>query len=114
MENRTKARIRNRLFVMFGKDEPETLGFTEDISSTDLFIKTSAVLDPGTILQIGLIPPDHRTLTITGQVMWAKQVSQTLLQFSKKSGTGIQITQSGDDHKQFMPKIEDGIKGAGS
>lgn len=51
---------------------------------------------------------------ITGLVMWAKQVPHNWLRFSKKSGMGIQLTQTGDHYKQFLAEIEGGIKGVDS
>lgn len=111
MEKRSKDRIGKRLLVKFGMEKPEKLGFTEDVSPTGLFIKTSAVFKPGTLLRIELTLPDNRALPMAGQVVWAKQVPQNLLRFSKKSGMGIRLTQACDDYKRFMAALGGKIKG---
>ena len=113
MEKRSKDRVGKRLFVKFGKEKPEKVGFTEDVSPTGLFIKTTTVFQPGTVLRIELTLPDHRTLLMAGQVMWAKQVPQSMLRLIKKSGMGVRLMQAGDDYKQFMTRLGDGIKGTG-
>ena len=114
MEKRSKDRIGKRLMVKFGAEKPDRLGFTEDISPTGLFIKTSVVFQPGTHLRIELTLPDNRTILVTAQVMWAKQVPHNLLRFTKKSGMGVRLIQAGDDYKQFTAGLGNGIKGTGS
>jgi uncharacterized protein (TIGR02266 family) len=113
MEKRSKNRIGKRLIVKFGTEKPDRLGFTEDVSPTGLFIKTSAVSQPGTLLRVELTLPDNRTIRVAGEVMWAKQVPHNLLRFTKKSGMGLRLTQAGDDYKRFLAEIGGGIKGTG-
>ncbi len=114
MEKRNKNRIGKRLIVKFGLEKPDNLGFTEDISPTGLFIKTSTVFQPGTLLRVELSLPDDRTIRVAGQVMWAKRVPNSMLRFTKKSGMGLRLTQAGDDYKRFIVEIGGGIKGTGS
>ena len=113
MEKRNKNRVDKRLFVKFGKEKPERVGFTVDVSPTGLFIKTTTVFQPGTTLRIELTLPDQRTLLITGQVMWAKQVPSSFLRLTKKSGMGVRLTPVSDDYKQFVVGMGGGIKGTG-
>ena len=114
MEKRRQNRSGKRLFVKFGKDKPDKLGFTEDISSGGMFIKTNTVLQPGSQLQIELTLPDHRVLLMTGQVMWARQVPPSMLRFAKKSGMGIRVTQVNQDYQQYIAGLGTGIKAPGS
>jgi Tfp pilus assembly protein PilZ len=100
--------------VKFGKDKPDKVGFTEDVSSGGLFIKTNAVLQPGSLLQIELTLPDHRVLLMAGQVMWARQVPPSLIRFAKKSGMGIRLTQAHSDYQQYIAGLGTGIKAPGS
>jgi hypothetical protein len=114
MEKRSKNRIGKRLIVKFGTEKPDRLGFTEDVSPTGLFIKTSNVAPPGTLLRIELTLPDDRTILVVGVVMWAKQVPYSLLRFTKKNGMGLRLTQTGDDYNRFLTEIGGGAKGTGS
>jgi hypothetical protein len=111
MEKRGKDRITKRLFVKFGMEKPDTVGFTEDISPSGLFIKCSTVLQPGTQLRIEMELSDHRIVMLTGEVVWAKKVPQNLLRLAKKSGMGIRLMQTGDDYKQYSTELENKIKG---
>ncbi len=102
MEKRNKGRIGKRLFVRFGTEKAERVGFTDDISSDGLFIKSNGVFPPGTILRIELTLPDQRIIRLVGRVMWSKQVPPSLIRYTKKSGIGIRITETNEEYKQFM------------
>ncbi|HTN42629.1 MAG TPA: PilZ domain-containing protein [Nitrospiria bacterium] len=91
--------------MKFGKDRPDKLGFTEDVSSGGMFIKSNTVLQPGVHLRIELTRPDHRVLLMTGHGMWARQVSPSLLRLAKKSGMGIGLTQVDKDYQQSIADL---------
>ncbi|MBI3597016.1 MAG: PilZ domain-containing protein [Nitrospirae bacterium] len=114
MEKRGQNRSGKRLFVKFGKEKPDKLGFTEDVSPGGMFIKSNAVFPPGIQLQIELTLPDHRVLLMTGKVMWARQVPPSLLRYAKKSGMGIRLTQVNHDYQQYIAALGTGIRGPGS
>ena len=113
MEKRNKNRIGKRLIVKFGTDKLDRLGFTEDVSPTGLFIKTNIVSPPGTQLRVEMTLSDNSTIQVAGVVMWAKQVPQSLVRFTKKNGMGLRSTQSGEDFKRFVAEISGGVKGTG-
>jgi Tfp pilus assembly protein PilZ len=102
MEKRDKGRVLKRLFVRFGKDLPEHIGFTGDISPTGIFIKTNKVFEPGTLLTIELTLPDNRILSVNGHVVWARRIPPNLIRFIKKSGMGIHLAQIPDDYQHFI------------
>jgi len=114
MDKRGKDRVVKRLFVRFGIEKPDKVGFTEDISSSGLFLKTSTVLEPGTPLRIEIELSDHRFVRLTGEVVWSKKVPQHLLRLAKKSGMGIRLMQTGDDYEQFCTELGNKIKGTAS
>jgi Tfp pilus assembly protein PilZ len=64
-------RSRKRLTVRFGPDRPEYIGYSANISSTGLMIRTGRVFPPGTRLQmeIDVVP---RPLRLEGVVVWAR------------------------------------------
>jgi Tfp pilus assembly protein PilZ len=114
MDKRGKDRITKRLFVKFGMEKPDQVGFTEDISPSGLFIKCSTVLQPGSHVRIEIELSDHHFVLLAGEVVWAKKVPQHLLRMAKKSGMGIRLVQTGDDYKQFCAELGNKIKGTAS
>jgi hypothetical protein len=105
MEKRQKKRVPKRLIVRFGKSRPDVLGFTEDLSIDGLFIKATAVFDPGTVLAIQLMLPDNRQIDLTGQVVWARRTPPSLARFVKKSGMGIRLLQIPPGYTQFLSRL---------
>ena len=102
MNKRSRTRYGKRLFVKYGRDSTDKIGFTGDLSATGLFIKTSAVYRPGTEIHVEITLPDQKTINIRGKVMWAKQVPPSLLRISKKSGMGVQVTKADSDYYAFL------------
>ena len=113
MNKRRNDRIGKRLFVRFGKEKPDKVGFTEDVSETGLFIKTNTVFNPGTHLKLELTLPDEKVIQVAGLVMWAKQVPQNLLRFTKKCGMGVRLTQNSEHFTRFVAMLNRESKGAG-
>jgi hypothetical protein len=93
MEKGPAARIFKRLFVRFGKELPTYIGYTMDLSATGLFIRSSAIFPPRTVLNIALTLPDDRVVLLSGQVMWAKRVPPQLARLVRKNGMGIRLQQ---------------------
>ncbi|HZV80770.1 MAG TPA: PilZ domain-containing protein [Geobacteraceae bacterium] len=90
-EKRNLGRHRKRFSLRFGIGEPVKLAFTEDISSTGLFIKTASTCNPGTIVTVELELGGGITVTLEAQVMWAKKVPPQMIHLVKKSGMGVRI-----------------------
>ncbi len=64
-------RSRRRLSVRFGPDQPKHIGYTGNISSSGMMIRTVRVFAPGTrlSLEVELAP---RAVRLTGLVIWAR------------------------------------------
>ena len=106
---RNIKRLRQRLQIKFGAEGPSRFGFTEDISSTGIFIKSAIVQNPNTLLQIEISAPAGEIIRLTGRVMWAKKVPPNLLQ-RVKGGMGIRITafQDGEDvYRRICAELEE-------
>jgi len=93
MEKRPAKREMKRLFVRFGKELPTNVGYTTDISATGLFIKSSTIFPPQTVLRIALTLPDDRVVLLSGVVMWAKRVPPQLARLVRKNGMGVHLQQ---------------------
>jgi len=93
MEKRPATRVLKRLFVRFGKELPTYVGYTTDISATGLFIKSSTIFPPQTVLKIALTLPDDRVVLLSGEVMWSKRVPPQLARLVRKNGMGVRLRQ---------------------
>lgn len=100
MEKREPTRYKKRLRVNFGIEETSRAAFTEDISTTGVFIRSANVCVPNTKLTIEFLLDSGNTVKLEGRVMWAKKVPQNLFHLVKKSGMGIRILRfhSGEEH----------------
>ncbi|MBI5874903.1 MAG: PilZ domain-containing protein [Deltaproteobacteria bacterium] len=92
-------RYPKRLQLRFGQEGHLHMAFTEDISDTGLFIKTTRTYPPNTNLDIKLLTGDDKEVNIKGTVMWAKKVPVSIVHITKKAGMGIKIAQisAGED-----------------
>ena len=90
IDKRDIARHKKRIQLRFGLEEANKIGFTEDISTTGIFIKSPMVMNPGKIIFVELKLADDSIITIKGRIMWAKRVPQSLLG-KVKGGMGIHI-----------------------
>jgi hypothetical protein len=64
-------RSRKRLTVRFGLNQPEHIGYSANISSSGMMIRTGRVFAPGTRLhlKVEVVP---RALRLQGIVVWAR------------------------------------------
>lgn len=69
MEKRRCKRINKRLAVEFGNNGTLHSGITNDISRTGLFIKTTHVYSPGSVVKVNLLLPNNGSTTFTGRVV---------------------------------------------
>ena len=105
MERRNQKRISKRLAVSFGTDQLSAIGFTDDLTSKSLFIKTSKVFAPGTFLKIEVTLPDDQKVFLTGKVVWAKKVPPNMIRCFKKSGMGITLFEVSEAYIQFIASL---------
>jgi hypothetical protein len=91
-DKRESRRHRKRFRVRFGVDTERFSSLTEDISPEGLFIQGARLFHPGTLVQVDLTLHDDSTVSLEGEVMWAKKVPRNLSGRSAKGGMGIKIT----------------------
>lgn len=90
-EKRRVTRHRKRLTVRFGAPEPTRLAFSEDIHDSGMFIKTTNVYPPGSIILVSFTLPDGANVLCEAQVMWAKKVPPQVIHLINKSGMGVKF-----------------------
>jgi PilZ domain-containing protein len=103
-EKRKIDRVRKRFSIRFGIDQPVRLAFTEDISPSGLFIKTTNICTPGSLIRVELALSDQQAVLLEGRVMWAKKVPPQLIHLVKKCGMGVRIVrflQGAEAYGQF-------------
>ena len=107
IDKRDITRHKKRIQLRFGLEEAKTIGFTEDISTTGIFIKSPMVMNPGKILFVEFKLADDSIITIKGRIMWAKRVPQSLLG-KVKGGMGIHIlsyVQGEEEYRQLCASL---------
>jgi Tfp pilus assembly protein PilZ len=100
-EKRTQRRIRRRLSLRFGVDKPVRLAFTEDVTESGLFIKTTNLYRPGTRVFIELILPDESRVRVTGSIRWTKKVPPTMIHLVRKAGMGVKFLRFEEGEELF-------------
>ena len=89
-ERRNLKRHRKRLKLRFGPEGPSRLGFTEDLSDTGIFLRSTYVHRPNTVLKVSMNVTDQDDVAFEGRVMWARKVPHNLMD-KVKGGMGIRI-----------------------
>ena len=90
-DKRIVRRLKKRIALRFGSDEPSRLAFTEDISVDGLFIKTTNISRPGSLIRVVMELDDGTVVELDGRVMWAKKVPPQMIHLVRKSGMGVRI-----------------------
>lgn len=90
-DKRGGQRFRKRFTVRFGAPEPTRLAFSEDIHESGMFIKTTNVYPPGSIILVSFELPDAGEVLCEARVMWAKRVPPQVIHLVSKSGMGVKF-----------------------
>jgi len=106
-ERRELKRYRKRLQLRYGPEEGSRIGFTEDLSDTGIFLRSTFVHNPNTILQISMNVNGAQDVVFRGRVMWARRVPPNLMN-KIKGGMGIHIlsfSQGEDIYRELMASM---------
>lgn len=90
-DKRGGRRFRKRFTIRFGAPEPNRLAFSEDIHGSGMFIKTTNIVPPGSIILVSFTLPDGNEVLCEAQVMWAKKVPPQVIHLVNKSGMGVRF-----------------------
>ena len=100
IDKRKDDRYRKRLPLKFGIDETSKVGFTEDISETGIFIRSTAPMAPNSILTVEIKTLKNDIIRLKGRVMWAKRVPHNMMH-RIKGGMGLLITEFLDNEEIY-------------
>lgn len=108
-DKRDIKRHKKRLSIRFGIEDASRVAFTEDISTTGMFIKTPNIVPPNTKIKIEFTVADNTKVEVEARVMWAKKVPQNLFHLVKKCGMGVRFLRfhAGEEHfHSFYQEID--------
>lgn len=89
------ARQRKRVEVRFGLDKPQHVGFSGNLSTAGLMVRTTRVFPPGTVLAMELKLPGG-IYRLEGVVIWARAGSVQWLQ-TGRIGMGVMFVNPPED-----------------
>lgn len=106
-DKRELKRHKKRLSIRFGIDDVSRMAFTEDVSTTGMFIKTPNIIPPNTKIKIEFLISDNSKVEVDARVMWAKKVPQNLFHLVKKCGMGVRFLRFNSGLEHFQRYIEE-------
>jgi Tfp pilus assembly protein PilZ len=105
-EKRKEERYKRRLQLRFSTENGSTIGFTDDISSEGIFVRSASVQPVGTAIRIELTTQDNEKVVLGGTVQWKIKLSPTLLRQGKKAGMGIKISNFVSGEESYRKILE--------
>lgn len=105
-DRRSHQRRARRFMARFGVEAPTNLGFTLDLSSTGLFIKTTMVVPIGSKVTIVLTLQDDSSLNLIGTVIWNKRVPAGLDRVMPKNGIGVLLIDPPEVYLKFISSLD--------
>ena len=111
VRNRASRRYLKRYALKFGFEQPEKIGFTNDLNDQGLFIRSAIVVKPGAKIQVEISHPDG-PIALIGLVRWAKKVPAQVIH-KMKGGMGVEIISflSGEERYRNLCDQLDGQSG---
>ena len=103
-QKRTFERKKRRLLVEFTIDDTHYSGFTNDVSPTGIFVRSSRLPDLGKPIAVTLHLPEGKHVVVRGKVIRSVRVPATLSRVIP-SGFAMQVLDSPEDYFQFLATL---------
>ena len=87
--SRDTGRIRRRIEIRYGREEPNIIGYSGNVSKLGLMVRTVRVFAPGTVLNLA-VKLGAESFGLSGMVKWARRGSTQLLA-TGRVGMGIRF-----------------------
>jgi hypothetical protein len=102
-KKRKMPREKRRLRLRFGKpgENPETLGFTLNISPLGLFVSTYKLESVGQDVWLQVELPGAEAVLLQGKVVWKRSVRRELRSVAN-SGFGVALNQAPEAWYRFL------------
>jgi hypothetical protein len=98
------SRRKRRYLVEWQNDGYVCTGFTQDISPTGIFVRSTHIPDVGQTVSIELLLPGREKLQIRGTVVRSYRVPQNLRRFIP-SGFGIRLNEAPEEYFQLLANL---------
>lgn len=103
-QKRSFERKKRRLLVEFTIDGTHYSGFTNDVSPTGIFVRSSRLPDLDQALAVTLHLPEGKHLVLRGKVVRSIRVPATLSRVIP-SGFALTLSDSPEDYFQFLTTL---------
>ncbi len=90
------ARLRKRIEIRFGDGEPSNTGFSGNVSTAGIMVRSTKVYPPGKILTLQLKLPGGLVFRLEAVVIWSRTGSIQLLQ-TGRVGMGLMFVNPPED-----------------
>jgi hypothetical protein len=90
LRRRGEHRHRRRLRVTFVLGGREQVGFTIDVSHTGLFVAATHLPAPGSLVDLNVEEPGHRTHGLRGRVTWLREPPPQIATLVRR-GFGVRL-----------------------
>lgn len=98
---RKHKRLSRRFPIKFGTESPRYLGFARDISLGGLCLSSKTMFHEYSELVMEF-QKDAKPVTVRGSVRWVAEPDQMGGMTGMKSDMGIELTEAGEDYKEFV------------
>ncbi len=96
---RKHKRIAKRLSVLIETGGTYTQGHIKNLSKTGLFLRSTVLPEPGSIVRIKFEPLEGKKIEVEGRVCWT---TAGLPKDKAKSGFGVLLENPGEDFRAFF------------
>jgi hypothetical protein len=97
-------RRKRRFFVEWQKDDSVCTGFTQDISPTGMFVRSTHIPEPGLNVSLELQLPEGRRHRVRGTVVRCDRVPANLSRFVA-SGFGVRLKEAPEEYFQLLARL---------
>ena len=97
-------RRKRRYFVEWQEDDSVCTGFTQDISPTGMFVRSTHIPEPGLNVSLKLQLPEGRRLRVRGTVVRCDRVPANLSRFVA-SGFGVRLKEAPEEYFQLLARL---------
>jgi hypothetical protein len=104
-QRRAFERKKRRLLVEFSLEGTQHSGFTNDVSPTGIFVRSSRLPELGTALSLNVHLPDGKRVVLRGKVVRSFRVPAALSRLIP-SGFAIQVVDSPEEYFQFLATLQ--------
>jgi len=97
-------RRKRRYLVEWQKDDYVCTGFTQDISPTGIFVRSTHIPEHGLTVSLKLLLPEGQKLRVRGTVVRSYRVPANLTRFIA-NGFGVRLNEAPEEYFQLLARL---------